>query len=108
MVLEGEEPVRTIRALIRQVTLSLGAVPIFCGSAFKNKGVKLLLDAVTRYLPSPADVPPVRGLKIKSKVVTEEEVDAYQVMMSRFRPSLLDNDRCLCRAVDLHKGVLGT
>jgi elongation factor G len=76
MVLEGEDPgPERIRALIRKVTLTLDGVPILCGSAFKNKGVKLLLDAVTHYLPSPIDIPPVKGLKIKSKAVTEEVVE---------------------------------
>jgi len=47
---------------LRRATLSLDIVPVLCGSAFKNKGVQPLLDAVTRYLPSPLDIPPVHGL----------------------------------------------
>jgi elongation factor G len=46
---------------LRKATLSLDIVPVLCGSAFKNKGVQPLLDAVTRYLPSPMDIPPVQG-----------------------------------------------
>ncbi|MHB8791398.1 MAG: elongation factor G [Desulfobulbaceae bacterium] len=46
---------------LRKATLSLDIVPVLCGSAFKNKGVQPLLDAVTRYLPSPMDIPPVEG-----------------------------------------------
>jgi len=60
--LEDQEiaPGELHRAL-RKATLSLGLVPVLCGSAFKNKGVQPLLDAVCRYLPSPVDVPPVEG-----------------------------------------------
>ena len=47
---------------IRKQTINLDIVPVLCGSAFKNKGVQLLLDAVVRYLPSPLDIPPVNGV----------------------------------------------
>jgi elongation factor G len=47
---------------IRKATISLGIVPVMCGSALKNKGVQPLLDAVVRYLPSPEDIPPVKGI----------------------------------------------
>jgi elongation factor G len=50
-----------IRAALRKATIALELVPVLCGSAFKNKGVQPLLDAVTWYLPSPVDVPPVEG-----------------------------------------------
>jgi len=50
-----------LHGALRKATLSLGLVPVLCGSAFKNKGVQPLLDAVCRYLPSPVDVPPVEG-----------------------------------------------
>jgi len=60
--LEGEEPdIDTLRALIRKGTLSLSFVPVTAGSAFKNKGVQPLLNAVIDYLPSPLDVPPYMG-----------------------------------------------
>jgi len=52
---------------IRKATLSLERIPVLCGAAFKNKGVQPLLDAVIRYLPSPADIPPVSGLDLKGK-----------------------------------------
>jgi elongation factor G len=62
--LDGEEiPVDDLRAAIRRSTLSLDVVPVFCGSAFKNKGVQPLLDAVVDFLPSPVDVPPVEGIR---------------------------------------------
>jgi len=50
-----------IRAALRNATLALNVVPVLCGSAFRNKGVQPLLDAITWYLPSPVDVPPVEG-----------------------------------------------
>jgi elongation factor G len=63
--LEGNEPdVATLKALIRKGTLNFAFVPVLCGSAFKNKGVQPLLDAVVDYLPSPLDIPDVEGLKL--------------------------------------------
>ncbi|SIO52536.1 translation elongation factor 2 (EF-2/EF-G) [Rhodovulum sp. ES.010] len=60
--LEGNEPdIPTLRKLIRKATLSMSFVPVLCGSAFKNKGVQPLLNAVIDYLPSPLDVPPYMG-----------------------------------------------
>jgi elongation factor G len=62
--LEGSEPDRdTLKRLIRKGTLNFSFVPVLCGSAFKNKGVQPLLDAVIDYLPSPLDIPPVEGVK---------------------------------------------
>jgi len=51
-----------LRSLIRRGTLETKIVPVLCGSAFKNKGIQQLLDAVVDYLPSPLDVPPIRGI----------------------------------------------
>ena len=57
--LEGEEPdVETLKRLIRKGTIDLAFFPTFCGSAFKNKGVQLILNAVVDYLPNPTEVPP--------------------------------------------------
>src|SRR6478752_3694101 len=65
--LEGNEPdVATLKKLIRKGTLNFSFVPVLCGSAFKNKGVQPLLDAVVDYLPSPLDIPDVQGVKIDS------------------------------------------
>src|SRR3569623_1082829 len=61
--LEGNEPdTATLKKLIRKGTLEMAIVPVVCGSAFKNKGVQPLLDAVVDYLPSPLDVPAIKGL----------------------------------------------
>jgi elongation factor G len=60
--LEGETPtIAELKAGIRQATIDLKVFPVICGSAFKNKGVQTLLDAVIDYLPSPLDKPPVEG-----------------------------------------------
>jgi elongation factor G len=61
--LEGNEPdVATIKSLIRKGTMARDFVPVTCGSAFKNKGVQPLLDAVVDYMPSPLDVPAIKGV----------------------------------------------
>jgi elongation factor G len=63
LYLEGEEiDVDQLRAAIRKATLDIRMTPVFCGSAFKNKGVQPLLDGVVDYLPSPLDRPPVIGM----------------------------------------------
>ena len=58
----GELTVEQLKSGIRGGVLKHGLVPMLCGSAFKNKGVQLLLDAVVNYLPAPVDVPPIQGL----------------------------------------------
>jgi elongation factor G len=61
--LEGETPsIEELKAGIRKATIDLKVFPVICGSAFKNKGVQTLLDAVVDYLPSPLDKPPVEGI----------------------------------------------
>ncbi len=72
MFLEGREPsVEELQAGLRKATLSGGLVPVFCGTALRNKGVQPLLDAVVAYLPSPLDVPPVKA----TDPVTDEEME---------------------------------
>lgn len=61
--LEGEEiPEEEIKRAIRKATLEVRITPVLCGSSYKNKGVQLLLDAIVDYLPSPTDVPDIRGI----------------------------------------------
>ena len=70
--LEGKEiPVDEIKRAIRKTTIANELVPVFTGTALKNKGVQLVLDAVVDYLPSPLDIPPVKGIDPK----TEEEIE---------------------------------
>jgi elongation factor G len=61
-----------IYAAVRQATCSFKFVPVLCGSAFKNKGVQLLLDAVVNFLPSPMDIPPVKGTRPSDETKIEE------------------------------------
>lgn len=65
--LEGEEiSVEELRKALRKATIESKIVPVFCGSALRNKGVQFLLDGVVDYLPSPADLPPVKGFDPKT------------------------------------------
>ncbi len=65
--LEGKEiPAEKVKELIRKGTINLDFVPVLCGSAFKNKGVQPLLDAVVDYLPSPLDVPAIKAIDAKT------------------------------------------
>jgi elongation factor G len=73
LYLEGEEiEVDALRAAIRKATLDNQMTPVFCGSAFKNKGVQPLLDGVIDYLPSPLDVPPVEGKTLDGEQIVRE------------------------------------
>ncbi len=70
--LGGEEPsLEVLKKCLRKGTIAMKFVPVFCGSSFKNKGVQLLLDAVVDYLPSPLDIPAIKGVKVG----TEEEIE---------------------------------
>ena len=91
--LEGTEPDEaTLKHCIRKGVCSLAFVPVFCGSAFKNKGVQPLLDAVVDYLPSPLDVPAVKGVKPGSDEPAERKSDdkeplsalAFKIMTDPF------------------------
>jgi elongation factor G len=64
-----------LKFALRRATVSNEVVPVLNGSAFKNKGVQPLLDAVVDYLPSPLDLPPVRGMDVKGKEVLERKAD---------------------------------
>ena len=95
--LEGNEPdVDTIRRLIRKGTCAVDFFPTMCGSAFKNKGVQPLLDAVIYYLPSPIDVPAIKGIdaKTEEEIVRESSDDeplsllAFKIMNDPFVGSL--------------------
>ena len=95
--LEGREPDEaTIERCIRAGAVSGAFVPVLCGSAFKNKGVQPLLDAVVAYMPSPVDVPPVRGVGTDGTTPAERPSDddapfsalAFKVMNDPFVGSL--------------------
>ncbi len=91
--LEGEEiTVEELKVVVREATLSLDITPVFCGTAFKNKGVQRLLDGVLDYLPSPLDVPPIQGIHPRTDELVERASDpdgpfsaiAFKVMTDPF------------------------
>jgi elongation factor G len=94
--LEGTEPDEaTLRALIRKGTIALKLVPVLCGSAFKNKGVQPMLDAVVDYLPSPVDIDSVKGLTMDGEIDSRDTSDeapfsalAFKIMNDPFVGSL--------------------
>jgi elongation factor G len=95
--LEGKQPdVETLKRLIRKGTITGAFVPVLCGSAFKNKGVQPMLDGVVDYLPSPLDVPDVKGLEVDGdKEMTRKADDnepfsglAFKIMTDPFVGSL--------------------
>ena len=95
--LDGKEPtMEQLVACIRKGTISGAFVPVFCGSAFKNKGVQTLLDGVVDYLPSPADVGEISGFNIDTKEAIKRQLNdneplsalAFKVMADPFVGSL--------------------
>ncbi len=85
--LEGKElSISDIKNVARKACISLKIVPVFCGSAFKNKGIQPLLDAVVDYLPSPVDLPSVQGFEPgnESKVLMRERLDDQPLTMLAF------------------------
>jgi elongation factor G len=95
--LEGNMPSNDeLRALIRKGTIAVKFFPMFCGSAFKNKGVQPLLDAVVEYLPSPIDVPAIKGIDAKTEAEIVRNADdneplsmlAFKIMNDPFVGSL--------------------
>jgi elongation factor G len=84
--LEGQEPDETtLKQLIRKGAISGAFFPVLAGSAFKNKGVQPLLDAVVDYLPSPLDVPPIKGLDPKGNEVVRKPLDNEPLAMLAFK-----------------------
>jgi len=84
--LEGKEPDEaTLKRLIRKATIEGAFFPVLCGSAFKNKGVQPLLDAVVDYLPSPADVPAVKGVDLKGYEVERKPSDSEPMSLLAFK-----------------------
>jgi elongation factor G len=77
--MNGEVPdSQTIKKLLRKGTIAQNFVPVICGSAFKNKGVQPLLDAVVDYLPSPIDIPAIKGVKMDKETEEVRHPDASE------------------------------
>jgi len=84
--LEGKEPdVATLKRLIRKATIAGTFFPVLCGSSFKNKGVQPLLDAVVDYLPSPVDVPAMKGVDLKGNEVERKASDTEPLAVLAFK-----------------------
>lgn len=95
--LNGQEvSIETLKKCIRKGAISRSFTPVLCGSAFKNKGVQPLLDAVVDYLPSPLDIPPVSGVSMDGETVMERKASdtepfsglAFKIMTDPFVGSL--------------------
>jgi translation elongation factor 2 (EF-2/EF-G) len=84
--LEGEEFTEAeIKTTLRQATIAGKIVPMLCGSAFKNKGVQLMLDAVLDYLPSPVDIPPIKGVLPSGEEVERRADDNHPFSALAFK-----------------------
>ena len=92
MYLEGEEPsIDEMKAVLRRATIASEAVPVYCGSAYKNKGVQKLLDGVVEYMPAPTDVPDIQGTDMEGNEITVPSSDeepfaalAFKIMTDPF------------------------
>ena len=74
--LEGEEPsIEAMKAALRKGTCECTAVPVCCGSAYKNKGVQKLLDAILEFMPAPTDIPPINGTDLDGNEVVRHSSD---------------------------------
>jgi len=83
---DGKEPDEaTLKRLIRRAVIEAKFFPVLAGSAFKNKGVQTLLDAVVDYLPSPLDVPPIKGVDMKGNEVVRHSTDDEPLAMLAFK-----------------------
>ena len=104
----GEVDSEQLKAAIRKATLALEINPVLCGSAFKNKGVQPLLDAVLDYLPSPLDVPPVTGVvDVKGSDEVRRGDPRDQRLRAVRRAGLQDHGRPVRRQADLLPRLLG-
>ena len=90
--LEGEEPsVEDMKKALRKATIACEAVPVYCGSAYKNKGVQKLLDGVVEYMPAPTDIPDIKGTDLEGNEITKPSSDdepfaalAFKIMTDPF------------------------
>ena len=105
--LNGKEMANeTIKRLLRKAVLNASFFPVLCGSAFKNKGVQPLLDAVVDYLPSPLDRPPIKGIDVKTgNETTRPSSDTEPLALLAFK--LMDDQYGVLTFCRIYSGVLG-
>ncbi len=92
MYLEGEEPtVEEMKAVLRKATCECQAIPVCCGTSYRNKGVQKLLDAVIEYMPSPVDIPAIKGVDMEGNEIERHSSDeepfsalAFKIMTDPF------------------------
>ena len=92
MYLEGEEPsVEDMKRVLRTATCECKAVPVCCGSAYRNKGVQKLLDAILEYMPAPTDIPAIKGVDLEGNEIERHSSDdepfaalAFKIMADPF------------------------
>ena len=90
--LEGDEPsVEAMKAVLRKATCECAAIPVCCGSAYRNKGVQKLLDAVLEYMPAPTDIPAIKGTDLEGNEIEKHASDeepfaalAFKIMTDPF------------------------
>jgi elongation factor G len=96
----------TIKRLLRKAVLNASFFPVLCGSAFKNKGVQPLLDAVVDYLPSPLDRPAIKGIDVKTgEETTRPSSDTAPLALLAFK--LMDDQYGILTFCRIYSGVLG-
>ena len=92
MYLDGEEPsVEELKKVLRKATCECQAIPVCCGTAYRNKGVQKLLDAVIEFMPSPLDIPPIKGVDMDGNEIVRHSSDdepfsalAFKIMTDPF------------------------
>ena len=92
MYLEGEEPdVASLKAALRKATCECTAIPVCCGTAYRNKGVQKLLDAIVEFMPSPLDIPAIKGVDMEGNEIERHSSDeepfsalAFKIMTDPF------------------------
>ncbi len=105
--LSGAEPdVREIKAALRKAVIGEAAVPVLCGSALKNKGIQLLLDAVIDYFPSPLEVPPVKGRSLTGDEVIERSSSKDEPFSALAFKVFMDESGRKLTYLRLYSGIL--
>ena len=92
--LEGDEPsVDRLKAVLRKATCECTAVPVCCGSAYRNKGVQKLLDAIVEYMPAPTDIPAIKGVDLDGNEVERHSSDDEPFSALAFK--IMTDPRCV-------------